>query len=525
MSKNEKFTIGAVLVALIASFTLYGVWEDKVWLFAPLVVLIYAALAVRAVGALRRGAGSSLRREGPEAGSRPNVSGSSFRYEREEGREYRSKEDEFLASNLRPPTPSFKPSSVLQTPNSQPQTAPLPHSSTSQLPPAGIPLFLFWLFSAVMIPFSVIPYEAKISTLRLGCYVGTYWAVALICSRFPRRKVVWMTLLGFLILTALYSIAQHKVAPEIIFGMKRYTRYWLSGVGGRLGGTYQCPNHIAHLFQMWIPFCLLFLFLPQFGWFWRICVGYSIPLFTVLIYQTQSRAGLLGLVTGLAVTALLLILRKSQRLFYISLVVVPLLGAGAIGGLWAGSEMFRDRMQPVVEVVTTALGGDFDAAASVDFRPMTWLDSLEMVKERPWVGVGPGNYGQTFPEYRYRVKARRMETVHPHNEYVEMLTEYGWVGAGLVAWVLIRLSISMVRLIKTSNKAYHALPAIALLAALAGTAVHGFFDFELRIFPNAMMLAVLAGCAVAPLLQSQRDPAEKGKESFTTANARGASEG
>jgi hypothetical protein len=63
----------------------------------------------------------------------------------------------------------------------------------------------------------------------------------------------------------------------------------------------------------------------------------------------------------------------------------------------------------------------------------------------------------------------------------------------------------MIRLIRTSPRPYHALPAAALLGALAGTAVHGFFDFELHIFPNAMMLALLAGCAVAPLLRQRSE--------------------
>jgi len=368
-----------------------------------------------------------------------------------------------------------------------------------------------------MIPFSVIPYEAKISTLRVGAYIGVYWATANILSRFPRRKAALMTVFGFLILVALYSLVQHKVAPDIIFGMERYTGYWKSGVGGRLGGTYQCPNHIAHLFQMWIPFCLMFLFLPQFGWFWRICFGYSIPLFTLLIYQTQSRAGLLGLIAGLATTALLLILRKSQKLFYIALLVIPLLGASAVGGLWFSSSMFRDRMEPVVKVATKFFAGDIEEAISVDFRPQTWADGMVMFADRPVVGFGPGNYEQVFPEYRQRVFANRMLTVHPHNEVVEMLTEYGLIGALLILGVLISFCVSMIRLIKTSDRATHALPAVAILAALAGTAVHGFFDFELRIFPNALMLALLAGTAAAPILKVT----EWKKESFTTATARG----
>ena len=449
MLKTEKLTIAIMVVSVAVATALYGIWEDKVWLFAPLLTLIYIALAIWSAVALR-----------------------------------------CHFSDLR------SPSSDLRLPTSDLRSL----TSGNAIPPGGIALLLFWLYSAVMIPFSVIPYEAKISTLRVGVYIGVYWAVANILSRFPLRKTVLMILFGFLTLTVLYSLVQHKVAPNLIFGMERYADY-----RDRLAGTYQCPNHIAHLFQMWIPFCLMFLFLPQFGWFWRICFGYALPLFTVLIYQTQSRAGLLGLVAGLAMTVLLLMLRKSRRLFYIALLVVPLLGAGLIGGLWAGSSMFRDRMQPVVKVATKFLSGDVEEAISVDFRPQTWTDGMVMFSERPVTGFGPGNYGLTFPEYRHRVVWNRIETVHPHNEIVELLTEYGLVGAILVLGVLISFCAPMIRLIKTSDRLAHALPAVAILAALAGTAVHGFFDFELRIFPNALMLALLAGCAAAPVVADDRE--------------------
>ncbi len=468
MKKSEKFTIGAILTALIASASIYGVCEDKVWFVAPLLTLIYIALAVWSSVALR-------------------CHFSDFRPLTSDLR--------LPASDLRPPISAPRlPTSDLRSP-----------TSGKAIPPGGIALLLFWAYSAVMIPFSVIPYEAKISTLRVGAYIGIYWAIANILSRFPRRKVALMTVFGFLILIALYSLVQHKVAPNIIFGMERYTSYWTSRMGGRLGGTYQCPNHIAHLFQMWIPFCLMFLFIPRFGWFWRICFGYSIPLFTILIYQTQSRAGLLGLIAGLATTALLLMLRKSRRFFYIALLVVPLLGAGAIGGLWAGSSMFRDRMQPVADLLTSAVKGDYNTMISVAWRPQTWADSIELIQEYPLMGVGPGNYELTFPEYRQRITSNRQLAVHPHNEYLELLAEYGLIGAVLIVWVLIGFCVPMVRLIKTSDRLAHALPAVAILAALAGTAVHGFFDFELRIFPSALMLALLAGTAAAPLLRMTED--------------------
>lgn len=444
MKPFEKNTMGVIVIALAAAFSLFGVWEDKAMLYASLLTLVYLAVAFWVTSGVWR------------------VSGRETNAERK----------------------TF---------------------SSFQTPPGGLILLLFWFYSAALIPFSVLPYEAKISTLHFGCYLGVYWASANILSRFSYRKAVLSAVFVLLVLVALYSLVQHKVAPNLIFGMERYTDYWK---GGRLGGTYQCPNHIAHLFQMWLPFCLIFIFLPQFGWFWRICFAYAVPLFLILIYQTQSRAGLLGSIAAFGTTALLIVLRKSRRAFYIALLVVPLLGAVALGGLWAGSSMFRTRMQPVVKFFEHHMQQDMVEDEFKDFRPQTWLDTLVMIKDRPVLGFGPGNYGLTFEDYRQRCQALRVETVHPHNEYLELLAEYGVIGGVLVLCVLISVSVQMIRFIKTTERPYHALPAAALLGALAGTAVHGFFDFELHIFPNALMLALLAGCAVAPLIETRRQKTE-----------------
>ncbi len=467
MNRIEKFIMGSILLALGASFTLYGLWEDKMTFLPPLIVLVYAALTAWAVGALRP-------RQRSDIGSQKSAATD------------QDAEIAGLTSDFAEGIPTLRGRSLI---------------SGNRVPPGGILLLLFWFYSAVMIPFSTVPYEARISVLRFGCYLGVYWASANILSRFPRRKTVWTAIFFCLLLVALYSLVQHKINPEMLFGTERYTNY-----GERLGGTYICPNHIAHLFQMWIPFCLVFLFIPQFGWFWRICFGYALPVFGLLIYRTQSRAGLLGAVAATGVLMLLLMLRKSRRAFLVALVAVPLFVIAAIGGLWAGSSMFRDRMQPVVKVLAVASEGDWEKVISLDFRPMTWADASVMFMDRPLTGFGPGNYGQVFPEYRTRLQTVRVETVHPHNEPIELITEYGLIGTGLFIWAVVSIFISLIRLIKTSPRLYHALPAAALLAALAGTLVHGLFDFELRIFPNALMLALLAGCAVAPVMRSDAEP-------------------
>lgn len=496
----EKTVLLALLSVMILSATLYGIWEDKEMLFPLPVIGLYLVLATWAVSRCR--SGGAVKRGAEDGRQRTEDRGQGAGGRRTEIRSQSSPLTTQHHNNMttEPAKPEIREqkASDEKVRNKDNSGFQFPVSSF-QPPLGGVFLLFFWLYSAALIPFSVLPYEAVISTLRFGCYVGAYWAAANILSRLPVRKAFWMTLFIALVFIALYSLVQHKVAPNELFGMERYTKYWETG---RAGGTYQCPNHIAHLFQMWVPLCLVFLFLPQFSWFARIFFAYGIPLFLILIYQTQSRAGLLGVIAGLGVTVLMLIWRKSRRWFFIALLVVPLLGAGAIGGLWAGSEMFRTRMMPVVKFFQHQMQEDLVDEQFKDFRPQTWLDTIDMIKDRPVFGFGPGNYGLLFENYRFRYIGRRIETVHPHNEYLELLAEYGLVGGVLVLGVLLSVCIPLIRLIRTSSRAYHALPAAAFIGALAGTAVHGFFDFELRIFPNALMLALLAGCAVAPLVQS-----------------------
>jgi tetratricopeptide (TPR) repeat protein len=162
-------------------------------------------------------------------------------------------------------------------------------------------------------------------------------------------------------------------------------------------------------------------------------------------------------------------------------------------------------MQPVVRFAKQCISENLKTVEFEDTRPQAWMDTLSMISERPVFGVGPGNYGPVYEKYRQRVPNLRMEMVHAHNEPLELLAEYGLIGGLLALGVLISVLVQLIRLICTSPRVYHALPAAAFIGALAGTAVHGFFDFELRIFPNAMMLALLAGCAVAPVVRQRAE--------------------
>jgi tetratricopeptide (TPR) repeat protein len=133
-----------------------------------------------------------------------------------------------------------------------------------------------------------------------------------------------------------------------------------------------------------------------------------------------------------------------------------------------------------------------------------------VIKEKPLFGYGPATYRDIFPQYRKGVRSARLLAIHPHNEYLEMGMEYGLIGLGLFAlawaWGLLRLFLFA---LKTPNS-HHAFMAMAFLGTAAGTLVHSMFDFQMHIFPNAWLFALLAALAAGPFCGRKQEQLASG---------------
>lgn len=382
----------------------------------------------------------------------------------------------------------------------EPQTPNLP------LPPAGALFLLFIIYGVGLISNATVPFEAKWTMLFVGGVVGAYWVWGAELTTFKDNRL-WLGSLVFVVmLCALYGMIIHFKCPEKVLWAERYTEAYV----GRLRSTYICPNHFAHLMQMLLPFCLVLLFIPQAGLYLKILAGYSFLVFLPPLYFTESRAGWLGGIVAVGVTICLLALRRSKKLFVLLAVLVPLCSTLLFFGAWRYSETFQRRMQPVV----TFLEGQAEdgvGSEAQDFRPQTWMDTIDMIKQQPLIGFGPGNYRYTFPEHRSRFRGVRLVTGHPHNEYLELMADYGLIGFGLfsLAWIY-GLVWVLIKSFK-AEAARHAFMGMAFLGTAAGTMVHSFFDFQLHVYPNALVLAFLAALACGPLATQRAKGKRKNK--------------
>jgi O-antigen ligase len=428
-----------LFVIAIASFLFYGVvGQDKTWLLAPTFLLTYTLIAMSLVS---RALGT---RHLALGGAR--------------GAESRSES---------------------ATSNQQPVTALL--------------WILFLIYGVAMIPYAAVPFEAKLVTLFIGGVVGAYMVWGGELTTFKDNRILLGALIFVVMLTALYGLIIHFKCPDRVLWAERYAMY-----EGRLKATYICPNHFAHLMQMLMPFCVALLFIPQAGLYLKMLSAYSLLAFLPPLFLTESRAGWLGSIAATGVVLCLMALRRSKKLFLFLVIFVPLCSTLLLFAGWQYSETFQRRMTPVVEFLKHQSEEGVGSEAK-DFRPQTWMDTIDMIKESPLIGFGPGNYRYTFPEHRKRCRATRIVTGHPHNEYLELMADYGLVGFGLfvLAWCygLIRILIASLK----AEETRHAFLGFAFLGTAAGTMVHSFFDFQMHVYPNALVFALLAVLAWGPL--------------------------
>lgn len=66
-------------------------------------------------------------------------------------------------------------------------------------------------------------------------------------------------------------------------------------------------------------------------------------------------------------------------------------------------------------------------------RVNRWAAAINMVKEKPWFGFGPGAYSFTYapyqdPEFKTPITTAFGDQGHAHSEYLNPLAETGWIG-------------------------------------------------------------------------------------------------
>jgi O-antigen ligase len=122
----------------------------------------------------------------------------------------------------------------------------------------------------------------------------------------------------------------------------------------------------------------------------------------------------------------------------------------------------------------------------------------------PLFGTGLGTFQHIFP--MYKPDGIIMFYQHAHNDYVEILLEFGIIGAFLM---LVFLGLAGRHILCVRWRGRERYLKAAFVASLASMGVFSLFDFNLHIPSNAILLSFILGLAVATSRLEQKADRKK----------------
>jgi putative inorganic carbon (HCO3(-)) transporter len=356
------------------------------------------------------------------------------------------------------------------TPHTPHPTPPAPR--VSRLAPLTTPIhllvLLYWAIATVATAMSPVKKEAFVGWQKLTLYLLFF---ALMARVLRHARIRAWTITSYLLAALAVSV----------YGLQQ----WFSGAAALatwvdpespLSKTTRVYSYLGNpnLLAAYLVPAVVFSVVACFAWKRWMCKALAVVMVVVnvsCLILTFSRGGWIGMVAGLMVLLLLLAHWWSIHLprFWRTWALPIVFGTAAAVIILAVVvvEPLRDR-------VSSIFAGRGDS--SNNFRINVWMAVIEMIKDRPLLGIGPGNtaFNKIYPLYQ----RPRFSALSAYSILLEVAVEMGLIGLICFIWLLLT----------TLTQAWRALQGlrqlgdregywlIGAIAAMAGLFSHGMFD-------------------------------------------------
>ncbi|HEY2124699.1 MAG TPA: O-antigen ligase family protein [Chthoniobacterales bacterium] len=352
--------------------------------------------------------------------------------------------------------------------------------------------------------FSPVHYIARFDTYSVMAALIVYFLTAMVLTEARLRLLILACLLAAGLAHVIVGALQFRNGDNWmpISFLQRFD------YGHRASGFYICPNHLAGLLEVLGVFGLSITFWSRLPVWAKLLTGYVTMACYIGVVLTASRGGYLSVITSLLVFAglSLRIAGATPPGLRLRLIVgVSVLGALAAGTIFLvihKSDYLSDRTGQIVD--------------NKNIRLDLWRAALQQWHLSPWIGTGSGTY--LFYGRQFRTDAVLVDPVYTHNDYLQLLAEYGLAGgAAFLPFLLLHLRRGLItarkigpRRIAASHRLLSNAMALNLgaFAAVAAYCTHSVFDFNLHIPANALLLAFAFGI----LANSGVDPGSHGEK-------------
>ena len=373
------------------------------------------------------------------------------------------------------------------------EIVPIPVTWVARLSPARL---LDPSLAAVHIStLSISPHDTALMLMKLMAYLAAFVLAASFFDSNRRKSTLLAALVALALFEAAYGSVQYLTGWQKIFA---YTKKYYTTEGT---GTYINHNHFAGLLELALPFVVAAVFYHFQIWSAERAAGgrRRVPgqgpssaglraffyLFLAVIVVvgsicSKSRGGIVGIAASVALVAVLAQVKTGQRVWLLGLLLF-LLGAGAYG-MWIGLGPLAERFQAL---------GQQGYMEQADLRVPVWRDDLRLIHDYPLTGTGLGTFASAFRQYQ--TVGVNLFFDHTHNDYLEVASDTGLVGAALLFIPILVLLVRMMASFLSDPRRYRRSVTLGAIGSVTALLLHSATDFNLQIPANALIFAVVLG--------------------------------
>jgi len=338
--------------------------------------------------------------------------------------------------------------------------------------PTQLLVTIYWGIATIATAFSPVPTAALTGLLKLTLYI-LFFALATRILRVPawRNRVMTLYLLTAMVVSA-YGIRQTFLGARSLATWVDTTSPLADTT--RVYSYLENPNLLAGYLIPAVCFSLVAVLAWQ-GWGCKaLAVSMGIMNLSCLVL-TYSRGGWIGCLVSLFVLALLVLYWLSQHWSaFWQTWATPL----ALLALALSVSLAVILLEPLRVRVLSIFAGREDS--SNNFRINVWTAVLQMIHDRPWLGIGPGNsaFNKIYPLYQNP----RFTALSAYSIFLELAVETGAIGVACFGWLLLTTLAQAGRYLQQARQSLSNLPPGQIywlfggIATIAGMLGHGLVD-------------------------------------------------
>jgi O-antigen ligase len=345
-------------------------------------------------------------------------------------------------------------------------------------PPIGWGVLAFAVYAIGRYLTADIEYVARLEMIQVLLYAFLFFAIVNNLYQPESAQIISFTLIFLAAGISGYAVCQFLTHTNHVWG-------FISPYPGRGTGTYISPNDLAGFLEMLLPLAVAYALAGRVKPLVRALLIYAVVGIMAGLAVTFSRGGWVATVTGLLALLLVLSCYRNHRLRALGLLII--LAAGGtifVTKYLATAPSYAQRIKTPETFVQT----------DWSMRRDMWGAALQMWQDHFWWGVGPAHYDYRFREYR--PESMQMRPGRVHNDYLNLVADWGTVGGVIVLAGMVTFSAGLMKTRKyvrppendfgrgLGNRFAFFLGASAGLLALA---VHSLVDFNLHIPANAIL--------------------------------------